>query len=207
MPWPNIPDDGRPKAPGGRTLARRTLLLCALAALLACGHGVRAEDQPALEIQVKAAFLTRFPKFIEWPAGTFTNAAASIVIGILGEDPFGELLPVNVLPAEGDRQRPLRFRRLKNLNQSDGFHILFVCSSERHRLSSILPQLSGRPVLTVGDHDGFAKEGGIINFIKEKGRVRFEINVSAARRAGLRISSKLLQVSTVIQSEKVAESP
>jgi hypothetical protein len=77
---------------------------------------------------------------------------------------------------------------------------VFLASSEMGRFKAVLDSLAGRSVLTVGESKGFAARGGIVNFVLEDGRVRFEINHTAAIRANLKISSELLQVATIVES-------
>jgi hypothetical protein len=157
----------------------------------------RAQDANPVESQVKAAFLVKFPLFVEWPAGTFTNALAPIVVGVVGQDPFGLGLDEAIRKAHVEG-RPLVLKRFQDVSALGSCHLLFISASEQGRLGEILRRLEDTPVLTVGDFDRFAHGGGIINFIKEAGKVRFEINLDAAKKAGLKLSPKLVQVSKVV---------
>lgn len=168
--------------------------------VLILGLGVlplRADDKPALEVQVKAAFLAKFAMFVEWPAAA-TNAP--FVIGILGKDPFGDFLDA-AAKREFANRRGIEIRRSDDLNKLAGCQIVFISTSESARLSSHLAGLAGQPVLTVGDESNFAGRGGMIGFIKEAGMVRFEINTRAAELAGLKLSAKLLQVGKIVTVE------
>ncbi len=85
------------------------------------------------------------------------------------------------------------------LAEAEGCHVLFISRSEKSRMSRILQELGEAPVLTVADTDGFLDRGGIINFILEGSKVRFESNQEAAERAGIKISSKLLRLATQVK--------
>ncbi len=111
---------------------------------------------------------------------------------MLGEDPFGGSL--ETVAGEQVGSHKLQVVRTDSLSKTAGCQILFISRSERAHLSQILAAVKGSPVLTVGDTQGFAGDGVIINFILEGSKVRFEINTGSADRAGIRISSKLLQL-------------
>jgi len=161
---------------------------------------VFAEPPTLQEYHVKAAFLYNFPNFIQWPEEVFSNKTSPIVLGILGRDPFGEALEA----AEGKTVsgRNLTIRRFNKIEDLEFSHILFISESEVKDMSEILEALNFSGVLTVGDTDGFAQSGGIINFIQKDNKIRFEINVSAADAAGLSISSKLLNLANIIDTNK-----
>ncbi len=159
----------------------------------------RAADTPSVEAQVKAAFLGKFPSYVEWPGSAFPTPQAPIVIGVLGPDPFGPQFD------EAAKQlshggRSVAVRRFASLRELEGCHILFITDPEHRNLVEILARLRGTPVLTVGDAERFAHQGGMVNFIKVDGKVRFEINLEAARKAGLKLSSKIIQVSQVVNA-------
>jgi len=158
------------------------------------GLRLKAQDAPPLENQVKAAFLVKFALFVEWPAAA-TNTAASepFTIGILGSDPFGKNFD-DAIKGEKINGRPVRLRRGRELADLADCPEIFICASESKRMAGLLRGLEGKPVLTVSDGVTFAKSGGMIGFIKEGGKLRFEINAAAAERAGLKLSAKLLQV-------------
>jgi len=159
--------------------------------LLSIAFSLVAQAQTSNEYQVKAAFLYNFAKFIDWPAEAFNASNAPLIIGVIGNDPFGVALDqaINGKTVNG---RPLVVRRLKWGQDLRACQILFISSSERKRLPQIIQSLRGASVLTVGDMAEFTQQGGIINFILEASRVRFEINSRASDQARIRISSKLL---------------
>lgn len=152
------------------------------------------------EYQVKAAYIFNFARFVEWPAGSF-EPGTPITLCLLGDDPFGADLEQTI----GHKMvggREFIVRRSSRLQELTGCHILFIGSSEKGRLSQILPSLGVARVLTVSETEEFVERGGMINFSLEESRVRLEINVDAAERAGLQISSKLLKVARVVRSAK-----
>ena len=169
------------------------MLLLSLVSLAVWSPKVCA--QTVNEYQVKAVFLYNFARFVEWPADPPT---VPIVIGILGEDPFGNALEETVR-GKTINGHELAVKHLKSGQEARGCQIVFVASSERRRLRPLLASLGGAGVLTVGETEGFAESGGIISFTLEDDRVRFEINVDAAQRAGLKISSKLLSLAKVVR--------
>ena len=158
------------------------------------------QAQEALpEYQVKAAYLFNFLKFVEWPEDAFADSLAPIVIGIVGDDPFGSTLP-EVTIGKTIQGRDLVIRRYRAGENIRGANILFISASEKKRLSQIMGTLRGSSVLTVADMDGFLDSDGMIQFLSENDRVRFAINVDAANRARLKISSKLLSLARVVRT-------
>ncbi len=178
------------------------------------GHGIRiigrvgmaillgwpvytARCQAVDEYKMKAAFIYNFTKFVEWPPQAFRAPADPVVICILGENPFGDGLGRLV----GDKSlegRSFAVRQISKEPQAAGCHILFICSSERKRIPSIMTAVGGRATLTIGETEGFALQGGVINFKIEEGRVRLQVNIRAAEKAGLHISSKLLTLAQIV---------
>jgi hypothetical protein len=146
----------------------------------------------APEYHVKAAFLYNFAKFVEWPPDAI---APEMRVCVFGGDPFGRALP-ETLAGKSVSERPLTVAYPATVRQLSDCHVLFVGASEDHELPRLLPSLAGTGVLTVGESDEFARQGGIITFRRERSKVRFEINETAAERAGLRISSQLLKLAT-----------
>jgi YfiR/HmsC-like len=180
---------------------RRAMALCwwravGLLILLAMTRHTAAA-QSASEYQVKAAFLYNFAKFVEWPPSGFRDATAPLQICILGRDPFGQGLRdlVNTKTVNG---RKLEVDYMVDMQLARACHILFIASSEKARVKQILESMRGTIALTVGDTEGFAEQGGMINFLLDNDRVLFEVNRNAAEQAGLRISSKLLSVAKAV---------
>lgn len=171
------------------------LLLPALLGFLAPWAPAAHAQEAYREYDVKAAFLYNFVKFVEWPAAAFRDDRSPIEICVFGTDPFGQSLG-DVVKGETVGGRGLTVRRPASLGSFEGCHVLFVCASERERISEVLAAAGRRPVLTVADSEGFLRAGGMINFILDEGRVRFRINEAPAERVRLTISSKLLRLAT-----------
>lgn len=162
---------------------------------------VRAQTTTSQEYQVKAAFLFNFAQFVEWPTNAFSNPQTPLVIGIIGDDPFGATLD-EIVRGENVNGHPLVIQRFRQVEEIKTCHILFINSSEKNRAMEIIGQLKGRSVLTVGDTEGFATNGGMIRFVTEKNKIRFRVNLEAAKAANLTISSKLLKAAGIVVPEK-----
>ncbi|MDO8682184.1 MAG: YfiR family protein [Armatimonadota bacterium] len=150
------------------------------------------------EYQIKAAFLYNFAKFVEWPAEVFSDANTPIVIGIIGDDPFGSSFEQTV-KGKTVSDRRLIIKRFERVQGVGSCHILFVSSSERNHLSKILEAAKTNNVLTVSEIDNFANKGGVIGFSMDQNKIGFVINVEAAKKAKLKISSKLLRLAKVVK--------
>ena len=171
--------------------AGRWLLVCAWL-WLAGGGLAQAQEAPKFtEYQLKAASLYKLTKYINWPATNFASANAPIVIGIVGDDPFGKTLDI-LVKDEIVNGRPLVIRRLNPGDDLQSCQMLFICRNEKEQLPALLQKLKGGHVLTVGDDSGFLDQGGMVNLVLVQEKVKMEINVTAAEEAGLQISSKLL---------------
>jgi uncharacterized protein DUF4154 len=186
-----------------RSGTRTTLAVAVLAAILGRwppvpAHAEEPEWSPALEHQVKIGFLYNFAKFVEWPAGVLQDPKAPLVVGVLGNDPFCASLELS-LQGKSVNARPIVVRRLKRTDPLDAAQILFISPTLAREVPAVLAGLRNAPVLTVSDMDRFTAMGGIINFRIVNNKVRFEINIDAAGRAGLKLSSQLLTVATVVR--------
>ncbi len=148
--------------------------------------------QPLREYRLKAAFLYNFAKFVEWPPEAFDDEDSTLVLGVLGDDPFGAAL--QSLRGKTVRGRRLTIKRFDSLLDLSHCHILFITSSVQEQQQNALESLEGLNVLTVGEMQRFAQMGGIINVVIRKNKIRFEINLDAGKRAGLVISSQLLNL-------------
>jgi hypothetical protein len=149
------------------------------------------------EYQVKAAFLFNFAKFVDWPDGTYATPRAPFAICILGKDPFGSTLD-ELLSGKSMENHPVSILRLRDRTEGRHCQMVFVSSSETRNYAEIIEALRGASVLIVGETDGFAASGGAIEFILEEDHVRFAINPEAARRAGLKCSSRLLALAKIV---------
>jgi hypothetical protein len=153
-------------------------------------------SEPVTEYQLKAAFLLNFAKFVEWPEGPARQGPIQICVA--GKDPFGDLL-VDVLRGQSAQGRALAVARPKGPEDFRQCGVLFIAASEKKR-QAILQAVRGAPVLTVGETPGFAESGGMVNLVLESKRIRLESNPDEAAQAGLRISSRLLQLTRVVKT-------
>ena len=172
---------------------------CALRAI--AGDQAKAASAPSAEYQIKAVFLFNFAQFAEWPARAFADSRAPLIIGILGDDPFGPYLD-ELVKNEKIGGRPLLVRRYREMKEMAGCHILFVSRSEAARLDTIIPPLKGRSILTISDADAFNRQGGMVRFVTDNGKIRLRINVEAAKACDLTISSKIIRPSTIVTTGK-----
>lgn len=157
-----------------------------------------AGAQAAFEYELKAAFLYRLTEFVDWPADAFPSGNAPFRICVFGADPFGDSLD-RVLRGERVKGHPLAAARVTQVEQLAGCHIVFIGSSQRERITAVLNSLRASPVLTVADMDNFLEQGGTMNFVTAGGRLSFDINITAADRARLQFSSKLLRLARTIR--------
>lgn len=162
--------------------------------------GALAQSREASEYQVKAAFLYNFAKFVEWPSDAARDSSDPITICIIGQDPFGTVLD-EAVQGKTISGHKLVVRRSKPGQSWKGCQIAFISSSEGKDLPSVLERSKRSGVLTVGETEGFAQRGGMINFVIEQEKVHFEVNVEAAERAGLKISSKLLSLAKIVREQ------
>jgi hypothetical protein len=158
-------------------------------------HAAAAQSSP--EYQLKAVFLFNFAQFVEWPTNAFAGPDAPMVIGVLGDDPFGPYLD-ETIRGESVNNRRLLVRRYHGVSEIDTCHILFVTRGEQGHVPQILDSLKGRSILTVSDADRFASLGGIIRLVTDHNRIRLRINLEAARAANLTLSSKLLRPAQIV---------
>jgi hypothetical protein len=171
------------------------------ALLLSFALDAPAQTPPSKEYSVKAVFLFNFAQFVEWPSDAFASGQTPLIIGILGDDPFGAYLDQTVR-GEKVNSHPLVVRRFHRVEDITTCHVLFISRSEMNRLEQILNGLKGRNVLTVGDANGFAVEGGVIQLVTENNKIRMRINLGAAKAADLTISSKLLRPAEIVEPPK-----
>jgi hypothetical protein len=176
-----------PKREGFRLIFTFMILLMAAGPVLAQAGG--PEDY-----NVEAAFLSNFGKFVQWPQNSFASQSAPIIIGVYGEDPFHDSLK-DIVRSRTINGHPVLVQPVP-FNKLQYCQVLFICPSERKNLPDIIRKLNGACVLTVTENIDPFHSGVMINFVRTNNQVRFEINDAAARRVGLKISSKLLSLAT-----------
>jgi len=169
----------------------RTALHVLLAAFMAGGLSEIRAQSKADEYHVKAAFIAHFFELVEWPMDPAVPDNRPIMLCTLGEDPLGGALN-GALEGKMVGARVVRVRHLSRPDDFQGCQTLFIGSDEPTRLPLLIARLKNLPVLTVGETEEFAKQGGMIALCLEGKKVRLDINQDSSRRAGLKISSRLL---------------
>ncbi|MFN0151064.1 MAG: YfiR family protein [bacterium] len=178
-----------------RALPLRAVAAVAIASAAASTVPPAACATDNREYEIKAGFLFNFVKFVEWPGEAFAAGDSTIVVGVLGNDPFGDA--INALEGKTASGRRIAVRRYTKPEEASSAHVLFISDSETKALPAIFKTLASGNALTVGDSDGFTEAGGVIRFYQKKNKMRVEINTAAAERAALKISSKLLNIADI----------
>ena len=151
------------------------------------------------EYEVKAAMLFNFAKFAEWPPHVWKDAATPLTICISGNNPFGESLG-KLTEMQTYLGHPVRVQKFVLPGGADICQILFIARNESRRIGDVLKSVEGKPVLTVSDIDHFTREGGMLGFVLVDNRVRFTVNPARTSKAGILISSKLLQLAVAVEA-------
>lgn len=169
-----------------------------IAVALLCPLLLAAGDQPiADEYEIKAAMLLNLTKFVDWPAAKLGEPGAPFIIGILGHDPFGHDLDKQ-LAGKALAGHPIVIERLSAGGHPELCHVLFATRAERRRLEELGAALAHASVLTVGDGEHFAAAGSVFGLVLRGDRVQIEVNLEAARRSNLVVSSRLLKIAAVV---------
>jgi hypothetical protein len=179
-------------------LRRAQLLLAALLAIAgtAVGRARPPSPEPSLESRVRAAFVFNFIQFVDWPEASLAKGDDPIVIGVVDPDPLEGCL-ATAIEGKTVKGHRLSIRRV-TAEEVGSCHVLVVGSANAGKSAEILKQVKEASVLTIGDYEAFTESGGVVRFYVDDRKERFEINVAAARRAGLQISSKLLKLAKVV---------
>jgi len=157
-----------------------------------------AQQQKPAEYAVKAAYLYNFGRFVEWPDTAPSSTGGSFPICVLGDDPFGRILD-GVLAGQTIDGKPVLPKRLSKYQEAVNCRILFIRSLKDKELTDALAALDKAGVLTVSDMPEFLRRGGMIEFVLERNKVRFQVNLAIAEAAGLSLSSELLKVAVAVQ--------
>ena len=174
-------------------------LLVAIVALMAIISIAQARSDSSVdEYEIKAAFLFNFANFVEWPSKTPANDNSTFIIGICGDNPFGDSLNKTV-SGKTVNGRKIEIKYFKSSRDLKPCHILFVSTSEDNHLAKISNAAKDWHMLTVGETSNFTRNGGIIGFLVEDKKIKFEINTANAKKAELKISSKLLKLAKVVK--------
>ena len=176
------------------------LLPVILLTLLTCASAFsKAEEHQTTEYRIKAAFLYNFSRFVTWPDHAIRDEG-KFNLCILGDDPFGDLL--DAIAGKSVQNTSLEIKRPDHVNQESACQIIFISKTDASELSYLMKVLKDKPALTVSDAEGFTDNSGIIQFKLVDNKVQFNINIDAASRAGLEISSKLLSLATVVRNDQ-----
>jgi hypothetical protein len=189
----------------GRRLGRihwwAYVIACSVCLGLWCGFCLVSRADGSLTVlQVKALFLLNFIKYVDWPPNAFAGSNTNVTIGLYGESKLGEALRTAVA-GKAVGGRTIVIRQIDGTDDFSPCHVLFISDSESSRMRGILDKASPLPILTVGEDEAFAQNGGIINFVLKNGNVRLEIDLAAARKAGLTIHSRLLAVADMVKGK------
>ena len=166
--------------------------------MLSTPRPAAAQNDGGVEYRAKLAFIYNLARFVEWPSGSYSDPVAPLKIGIVGTDPFSPDLEAE-LRRRTVGGHPVEIKTLRPGDTVGACHIVFVPLAADDQTARIVKGLDRSSTLTVGETEGFAMRGGIVNFKVEDNRLRFEVNLHAAERAGLKISSKLLDIATIIK--------
>jgi len=174
--------------------------------LLLCAHAALGADAVIREAQIKAAILYNFMKFITWPSQTFSDARAPFVVGIMGDSPVTEALQ-EVVRGRTVSGRAIVIHKVVNADDAAVSQLLFVAESQTTEWVAVQTAIAGKPIVTVGESPPFLGTGGILNFIRQDDKVRFEINLPTAERAGLRVSYQLIMLAQPHPKSSLAGAP
>ena len=173
------------------------VVVCFILALPALyGQSLKPTDY-----DVKAAYLYNFGRFVEWPAKVPVDRSGPFAVCVLGQDPFGPSLDAT-LAGETIDGKAIVAKRISGTEESGDCQILFLHLADDSRFGKIIAELDKKPILTVSDMPQFIKRGGMIQFVPEEQKVRFEVNLTATQHAGLKLSSELLKVATAVKRNR-----
>ncbi len=157
-----------------------------------------AFEQRPSEYQVKAVFLLNFINFIDWPADSSFQSDPAINVCVIGDDPFGDAIDAIRNETAKGKKMVVRFRAISEVPR--GCQVVFIPAAENNHVGRIIRSIREPGVLTVADSEEGVRQGAIIGFFIEQKKVRFAVNIEAARRAGLKISAKLLKLARIVKS-------
>ena len=169
-------------------------------ALIVTPFRAMAESNDDAEYRLKLAFLYNFTQFVQWPPEAFPSQGSAMTICVEGDDPFRGAIGQE-LQGRTAGGHAIQIRHLKPDEDPRVCQVLFIRSRERKTAEKIFPLLRGSSTLTVGESSGFAAQGGVVNFTLDENKLRFEINLDAARQTRLKISSKLLALAKIVKDD------
>jgi hypothetical protein len=175
------------------TLRTLRFVLPALLVFLPAREAAHADGAPAREYQLKAAFIYNFAQFVEWPGNTFSGPDEPLVIGVMGNATLAATLEQACRGKTAGR-REIVVKSLSATEAITSTQILFIGAAERDRLPELLKRATAESVLTIGDYDGFTAASGMVRFLTEDNRLRFEVNLQAVNEGRLKFSAQLLKL-------------
>jgi hypothetical protein len=184
-------------------LMGNTLLSVVIAFSLLSISPLQAQDSSAIEYRAKANYLANFPSFVEWSPEALPPVTAPFLVCVFGEFTFGTSL-AEITRGTAVQGRRIEIRWVRKLQELSACQILFVSRSERKRYNQSLDAVRGRMVLTVGETPEFLDAGGIVSFSSQSGAIQFDVNLEAANKARLKISSRLLALARRIVNQAEA---
>jgi YfiR/HmsC-like len=169
-----------------------------LSVIFTAGSKCQAQGSQPTKYQIEAAFIYNFARFVDWPTQAFADASSPMIIGVFGKNRFGTDLALTI-SGKTIGGHPLQFKECGSLVEATSCQVLFISDSEKGHLSKIISALGGARILTVSETDNFIAAGGMIDLRIVDDKMRFDINNSAAKSAGLTISSKLLSLAVDVK--------
>jgi hypothetical protein len=167
---------------------------------VACASGAQADADEILvsETQIKAAFIYNFTKFVQWPSEAFPSKETPITIGIFGETPLAAELSA-IVAGRTVNGRPIVVTAVRTPEDVAPLQLLFVSAAQDASFGTLGPALMDSAVLTVGESPEFSAANGAIVFVRQNGKLRFEINMTAAKHARLKISGELQKLAAAVR--------
>ena len=154
---------------------------------------------------VKAVFLERFTRFVEWPPEAAIDAKLQpFIIAVIGKNPFGTRLDT-IYSTRKILDKKVKIIYISNVNEIEGCHLLFVSKSKKNDFHKIISFTRNKPILTIGDTTGFAKKGCLMNFYTLDNLIRFKVNEKAVRESGLSMSYLLLKAARIVKPGEVSQ--
>jgi len=157
-----------------------------------------AYAEKAPEYKLKATFLFHFLEFTKWPSSKNDNKT----ICILGRNPFNNYMQELASIVINEHKTLIKY--IRNINDSDGCHILFISRSEKNNISQILDTLENRPLLTVSDIRNFATNSGMIELSRKSNKTKLIINLNSVRKSGLKLNSNLIDLAQVVGGKQTS---
>lgn len=195
-----LPRGKRRSAAAGFVLRSTLMLMLSVVLTLASPPSAKAQRGAELN-RLKAAFVFQFTNFVEWPDDAFEDDSSPFLIGVVGNDAVRDILETAVREKLIAGRKP-SVRSFSSTGDLSSCQIIFVDESEARNASDIIVRHVDKPILTISDSDSFTKVGGVIRLYRKSSKLRIEINIDAAERADLKISSKLLSLSQVVHDDE-----